>query len=802
MHALARNTAAFTLGILLATALLVPAVGARSIELETYQFDTALGEPALPAALTAAAGDYGEYGYYLVQTDAPITGRWLDQFRAEGVDLYGYVPEFAYLVGMDSATHEQVSARADVAWIGLFHPAYKLSPTIGDARFVSPERQDETGYRLMVRVFRHLEAVARNLESMDCTVLDQVDDGFSRRILVSAPSERLGDIARIADVWWIEEQPEFLLMNNATRWVTQSNVNGWQPLWDQGINGEGQIATIMDSGVDYNSCWFREHGGAAPGSSHRKVIDYSVAGGGVPYDGCDTGHGSHVAGTMCGDQSYINAGNYNYNGMAYKAKMTVQDVGTDDWAGCNLGTVAVPSSLSSSFVASYNLGARVHQNSWGSTANAYDGYCVDIDNMMWNNKDYLVCFAAGNSGPNGSTVGSPGTAKSCVTVGATRQAPQQDTMAGYSSRGPTSDNRYKPTVTAPGGESPTFITSVDNHTGNPPAQTCNTASSPFQGTSMATPCVSGMALNVRQYFVDGYYPLGSPGSDEPLVPSAALIKGMLISSTADMSTPDIPNNNEGWGRILMDNSLYFDGDTRELIALDVEPGLGTGENYEFEFDVDSSSEPLVVTVVWTDYPGTSGTSLALINDLDLTLTAPGGATYRGNVFSGGFSATGGSFDRRNVEECARVANPATGTWLVQVNGYNVPHSPQPFALVINGSFANWPTPDFSDVPADEAPGAAAKPLTLRIAAYPNPMTHATNLSYAVPEGHVGHVQVDVLDVTGRIVRQVVAKGQRTGEYLATWDGLDDSRRPVVDGVYFARVTAGSESQSARIVLQR
>ena len=795
MHSLAQCTALLLVSVLL----LAPSAGAGMIELETYQFDAAAGEPQLPTQLTAAAGDYADYGYYLVQSNGPVEAAWLDDLASEGADLYGYVPEFAYLVGMDASTREAVATRADLAWIGLYHPAYKLSPQIGDGQFVSPERQDEPGYRLMVRVFRDLDGLAGQIETLGGTVLDRVDDGFSKRVLVQLPAERLGDVARLHDVWWIEEQPEFVLMNNTTRWVTQSNASGWVPLWDQGINGEGQIATIMDSGVDYNSCWFRENGGAAPGPSHRKIIDYSVAGGGVPYDGCDIGHGSHVAGTMCGDQSYINPGNTNYNGMAYKAKMTVQDIGTDDWSACNLGTVAVPSSLSSSFLASRNLGARVHQNSWGSTSNAYDGYCVDIDNMMWNNKDFLVCFAAGNSGPGGSTVGSPGTAKNCVTVGSTRQAPQQDTMAGYSSRGPSSDNRYKPTVTAPGGESPTYITSVDNHPGNPPAQTCNTVSDPFQGTSMATPAVSGMALNVRQYFTDGFYPQGATGGEDPFEPQAALVKAMLISSTDDMAAGDIPNNNEGWGRILMDNSLYFEGDTRELIANEVEPGLNTGQEYVFEFEVDSSSEPLVVTVVWTDYPGTSGTNLALINDLDLLLIAPGGTQYRGNVFSGGFSATGGSHDRRNVEECARVASPAAGTWTVRVIGYNVPQGPQPFALVVNGAFANWPPAGFSDVNGE--PNAGIGKLPLRIAAYPNPMTHSTQLSYAVPSGHEGLVQVNVVDVTGRTVRHLVAKGQRTGEYFVTWDGLNDGRQPVTDGVYFARITAGGETKSARIVLQ-
>jgi hypothetical protein len=768
---------------------------ARIINLEAYWFDTALGEPVLPAELTAMPGDDADQGYFIVQTNAPITGAWRQAVEAAGATIYGYLPEFALLVGMDRAAQTRVRGLSGTAWVGPFHPAYKISPLIGTHAFASPERQADPNLRLMVRVFRDLDGAARRIEALGARVLDRTDDGFSRRLLVSAAGASVPAMARIADVWWIEEQPEFRTQNNTTKWVVQSNVSGQTPIWDQGIHGEGQIATLMDTGVDYNSCWFRENGNAVPGPTHRKVIDYSTYGG-SPYDGCDTGHGSHVAGTVCGDQSYINAGNYNYNGMAYKAKITVQDVGADDWTACNLGTLNVPASLSGPFTASYNLSARVHTNSWGSTDNAYDSYCVDVDNAMWNRKDFLVCFANGNSGPSGSTVSSPATAKDCVSVGATQQAPQQDVIASYSSRGPASDSRYKPTVTAPGGEDPTFITSVNNDSGDPPSPTCSTASSPFQGTSMATPAVAGSALNVRQYYVDGFYPEGTRGGD-PLTPSAALMKATLVSSTDDMGASDIPNNNEGWGRILLDTALYFDGDTRELIAEDVTPGLSTGGVWNRDFEIDATSEPLVVTLVWTDYPGTQGAGVELVNDLDLLVLRPGGTQYLGNVFSGGFSTTGGSADRRNVEECVRVNNPPTGTWTVRVTGYNIPHGPQPFAVVVNGAFFNWPPGGSASV--GESPVRADGAL---IAAAPNPAAGATTLEYALPAGYVGRVQVVVVDVAGRAVRGLVDKGQRAGSYHVTWDGRDDLDRPVPAGIYFAKLMAGSGTATAKIIVPR
>ncbi len=786
------------LTLLAAAALCGGSADARTIALEAYRFDPAVGEPELARDLRYDARDLEgiEYGYFLVQTSGPITPSWRTALEEAGATPYGYVSEFAFLVGMPTASRDALSARGEVAWIGAFHPAYKISPAIGSLALVTPERQQDPRLSLLVRVFRDPHGVAEQVEDLGAVVADVTDDGFSRRLVVKAVAELVPSIARLHEVWWIEEQPEFLLMNNTTKWVTQSNVSGWTPLWDHGLYGEGTLATIMDSGVDYNSCWFRESGSAAPGPNHRKVIDYSIFGGGVAYDGCDVGHGSHVAGTMCGDQSYINPGNTNYNGMAYKAKMTVQDVGADDWSACNLGTIAVPSSLTQPFNASYNLGARVHQNSWGSTSNAYDGYSVDVDYAMWTHPEFLVCFAAGNSGPNSGTVGSPGTAKNCVTVGSCRQAPEQNTMAGYSSRGPASDGRLKPTVTAPGGESPVYITSVDNHPGNPPSPTCATASSPFQGTSMATPCVSGMALNVQQYFQDGYYPEGEAGGD-PFWPSAALVKAMLVAATQDMATGDIPNNNEGWGRILMDQSIYFDGDTRELIAEDVTPGLTTGQTWTTELTVDDASEPLAVTLVWTDYPGTSGGGVKLVNDLDLTVTAPGGTQYRGNVFSGGHSVSGGTHDRLNVEECVRLASTPAGAYTVEVRGYNVPQGPQPFAVVVNGGFDAWPPGGFSGAEASEP-----RPTSVWVSAAPNPSTGSTLLRYAVPSSYAGPVELSIVDATGRIVRRLVAKGQRAGEYNVTWNGHDDLRRPVADGVYFARLRIGAETTSARLIVSR
>ena len=769
-----------------------------TIHLVTHPFNPAGGEPVLDGWLRAEQPEPGEAGYYLVQLAGSSTAERKAAVEELGGELIAYVPDNTWITRIEGGRSAALLSSPEIAWVGAFHPAYKISPTIGTHEFKNPRRAGDSFLTLHVRVFDDLAGTALELQRLGAEVLETSDDGFQKILVVHASRQMVNAIACVPAVWWIEERPEFLVMNDTTKWVVQSNTSGSTPIWDQGLHGENQLVAVMDSGLDYNSCWFRETGGAAPGPSHRKVVDYTVYGGGVAYDGCDTGHGTHVCGTLAGDQSYINPGNYDYNGMAYKAKLALQDVGADDEWGCTVGEVQIPTSLTSAYTGAYALGARIHSNSWGGSENSYDSYAVNIDSFMWNNPQFLVVFAAGNAGPNAGTVGFPGTAKNCITVGATRRPPDQNVIAGYSSRGPAHDGRYKPTVTAPGGEAGySYINSADNHTGNPPAQTCAMVSSPFQGTSMATPAVAGLAALTRQYFEEGWFPYGAPTAGEELTPSAALVKALLVNSGTDMGTPDTPNHNEGWGRVLLNDALYFDGDAIELRIADEATGVGNGGTKDYSFTVDSSSVPLEITLVWTDYPATVGTSVALQNNLDLTVTAPGGTEYKGNYFSGGQSTPAGSYDARNVEEVVRFMAPAPGTYTVQVDGTSVPHAPQPFAIVATGSFGSWPPQSGVD------DGAAVDGRVFEIEGIsPNPFNPSAKISYVLHPVGTGraHVTLRVLSVDGRVVSTLVDRVQDPGRHNVVWNGTDAAGNTVASGMYFCDLSYGEERDTRKMTL--
>lgn len=85
---------------------------------------------------------------------------------------------------------------------------------------------------------------------------------------------------------------------------------------------------------------------------------------------------------------------------------------------------------------------------------------------------------------------------------------------------------------------------------------------------------------------------------------------------------------------------------------------------------------------------------------------------------------------------------------------------------------------------------------LRLATpWPNPTHAGVNFAFA---GR-GAGRIDIVDVTGRLVA-TPWQGELAGEQTARWTGQDDQGRSVPNGIYFARLQAGSEHSVRRIVI--
>lgn len=699
-------------------------------------------------AVGSAAARTTDYAIIQFDADASAARRALE---THGAEFLGYVPNNAWQVRLNGLALDAVRQVAGVRWAGAYAPAFKLDPALWQAaRVDSAARQWDGNYELQIDLFAGVESarIAAALEKLVPGV--EIADASERReagqfvrarvaigqldALVTAATGLEG-VAFVSP--WLQPEP----MNAGAIGAIQGNstnagcggtgaVCGPTPLWDQGIFGTGQIVAVADSGTDANEAWFTTFDrGTGPheeitfadavppllpdlGTLHpdNKITGYFVQPGATAYDNNKTcpgspssisWHGTHVSGTVLGDAAgTFGAGTYlaatptaaNHDladGMAPNAQLLMQDVGNDD-TGC-LSIRDLRGTLEQALAAN----AYIHSNSWGAGSQGnYGGNDNNVDFMTNTREDLLFVVAAGNSGPGTKTTGSPGNAKNALTVGALGHA-GSTTIASFSSRGPTQDGRLKPDIMAPG--SSTVSASGDSNTTGtiePPI------SKPMSGTSMATPTLAGNAALMRQYFSDGFYPRGAKTAADSYHPSGMAMKAFLLNGTNPLQDTSWPNNNIGWGRAWLDGNLWFantmtggdDSRRARLFERTNAAGLETGETHEYTIANVAAGLELRASLTWFDPEAAIGAASTLVNDLDLEVVGPGGTLYRGNVFSSGQSATGGSADAKNTVEQVRLKTPAAGSYTFRVIGSAVPGNGragterQGYALVVSGGF--------------------------------------------------------------------------------------------------------------------
>lgn len=652
------------------------------IQLKHSSFD-----PLSAAHPSKTKSDEGPDGkrYYIVQFQGPIEDSWKAEAAAVGAELLDYIPDFAFVARAPQSAEEKLRVISSVRWVGDYAPEYRLSPKL----------QKTGNAEVAIRIFPNADDshVRKKLVEAGGSVTTPAEEG-GRSFHASIPAAKLLRAASTAGVAWIEPKPDYKLHNNTARGIMNVGA-AWTNI---GLYGAGQIVAIADTGLDTGSL-----STLSSDFSGRVIKTYALGRKNTWSD--PTGHGTHVAGSLLGS-GLLSGSNPSTNqyagsfaGVAPKASLVFQAL-LDRFGA--LG--GIPSDLNQLFSSPYADGARIHSNSWGTKTNPgyYSTDSYNTDKFMWDHPDMLILFSAGNEGADANqdglidsdSISYPGTAKNIICVGATESllnvsntwegagytadpiksdnvSDNSSGMAAFSSRGPCDDGRIKPDICAPG----IFI--ISNYSQYPGADTLSGLYNAYYaysaGTSMSTPLVAGACVLTREYYIK-----------KGMSPSAALIKATIINGAFDMSPgqytspqeiPPRPNSVEGWGRLDLRNSI-IPASPKIIYPYDVSTGLSTGGLSTSHIYNVSSASPLRITLAWTDYPASSGASIALVNDLDLRITAPSGAIYNGN----------GTIDRRNnVEGVDFSTNPAVGMYTITVTGYNVSHGPQPYALVVSGA---------------------------------------------------------------------------------------------------------------------
>ena len=84
--------------------------------------------------------------------------------------------------------------------------------------------------------------------------------------------------------------------------------------------------------------------------------------------------------------------------------------------------------------------------------------------------------------------------------------------------------------------------------------------------------------------------------------------------------------------------------------------------------------------------------------------------------------------------------------------------------------------------------------------YPNPFNSGTVIPFSLSGETEVHLQV--FDVLGRPVVNLVVGRLQTGRHRVNWEGRDAGGQPVPSGIYFYRLSSGNRAESRKMTLVR
>lgn len=431
-------------------------------------------------------------------------------------------------------------------------------------------------------------------------------------------------------------------------------------------------------------------------------------------------HATHVAGTIMGGGISANA-----KGMAYQATLKAYDwndditeMTTEAQNGLEL------SNHSYGYLTGWYYGDMGNGTNWYwlgepliSTTEDYafgyySSYSQSIDQVAYNYQNYLIVKAAGNDrgeGPSPGTfhyywnsttsqwVSSTATrnkdgnangydclenysvAKNVLTVGAVQQvnfyqSPSDVTMSTFSCWGPTDDGRIKPDIVAKGVSVYSSVATADN------------AYATYNGTSMATPTVTGSLVLLQQYYKSLF--------TNPM--KSATLKALVIHTADECGSNPGPDYSYGWGLLNVDKAalvIYKRTLNSNVIQ---EKTLIQSQQYQFTVTA-NGYEPLKVTLCWVDPAATplpinslvlNNRTKRLVNDLDLEVSYNSTKYYPWKLDPDNPTNPATNTSKNGVDnvEVIEISNPVPGaTYTITVKHVGtLQGGSQNYSLIVTG----------------------------------------------------------------------------------------------------------------------
>jgi hypothetical protein len=495
------------------------------------------------------------------------------------------------------------------------------------------------------------------------------------------------------------------------------------------FTGKGEIISVIDTGLDFNHCAFKP--GKTPyratftGNNANailsampittdKVLMYinlqdntGIEEETTDFDDIPDGHGTHVAGSAVGSSAMCESKVFSHHS---DSQIIFVDIGKG-----NETALKVPTFMTPLLNLLYEAKSRIFSNSYGSAASVYDIHSYELDRFVYLHDDAVIVFAAGNAGPDPSTIASPSYAKNVIAVGCSQNSPKDaqlefdsnwspnknpmhanssfmywynsEHLSLFSSRGPTFDGRIKPDVVAVG----EYVLSARAHGKKDSMWVYK------RGSSMGGPeTVRGISYSMEYLKI----------VKKMKSPSASLMRNILTTTAYELESSQfhyhqdtvsnlkvshekLSANSQGFGRVDL-HALF----SSQLLLLDRQHITTFSKPFKRCYKSDLS-QSVSIGLAWTDPPAHIHAEKTLVNDLDLETIVNNHSRTFGN---GNWNT---SDNLNNVERIRlRLVENDLIVLIVsaksEVKAYP-PVSAQFFSLVIKGSLTEISCDNFDSI---------------------------------------------------------------------------------------------------------
>ena len=571
---------------------------------------------------------FNGYYYRFIQFNSTPNEEQKILIKQSGIILLEYIPHNTFMAAVPVGYDRNKMRSFNIRSIDKQNPIQKISTKLlGIAPDYAVVEKGFVDVRVQYQKNIPLSNVLDAAQKVG-TIIKAIE--FNHVLTLRIPEKTIQQIAQLPWVIFIDAiAPVSIPDDTKGRSLHRSNVINSDYVMGRHYDGFGVAAALADDGVVGPHIDF----------TGRLTNHLTILGG---------FHGDMTSGILAG------AGNLDpvIRGMATGVQLHVFDIGPYP-------------QIIDAVLNNATLGTTVSSTSYSQGCNEYTTDTQFGDQTLHDNGQLEFVFSAGNNGGGDCGYGAgagwgniTGGYKQGKNVIACANLDALEVLDPSSSRGPASDGRIKPDISANGKDQMSTAEGNTYQVGG--------------GTSAACPGIAGICTQLIQ----AYKQINS-ATDAP----TALIKACLLNGAEDIGNAG-PDYTYGWGRVNALRAVETIEDVRYVYD-----SVGQGLLNTHTLNVPANVIQMRVMVYWHDQGGTPLASVTLVNDIDMNVTDPSAFVWQPwvldptpNAVNLNTPAVRASDHLNNVEQVT-IDNPAAGNYVVSINGFAIPQGPQAYYLV-------------------------------------------------------------------------------------------------------------------------